>query len=210
VLLRTQTLSQTKCLFENCSLLAYYAKKLVISYRRFGTTMFNLKKRPICCPEKLVRNCHYSLCNNPEEQRSHLLRWGRLKSPIRVYLWRPWGHCFNPHTIFMRCRTRFKFTFKAYILRSSRTHCLLTDCYYRSLGQDVTSNKQIMLCFGLFKGHPVAQLVEALRYKPEGRGFDSHVVTGIFLWHNPSGHTMALVLTQPVTEIFPGGKAAGG
>jgi hypothetical protein len=22
-------------------------------------------------------------------------------------------------------------------------------------------------------GHPVAQLVEALRYKPEGRGFDS-------------------------------------
>ena len=27
-------------------------------------------------------------------------------------------------------------------------------------------------------GHAVAQLVEALRYKPEGRGFDG--VTGIF------------------------------
>jgi hypothetical protein len=31
-------------------------------------------------------------------------------------------------------------------------------------------------------GHAVAQLVEALRYKPERGGF-----TGIFHWHNPSG-----------------------
>ena len=29
-------------------------------------------------------------------------------------------------------------------------------------------------------GHAVAQLVEALRYKSEGRGFDSNGVTGIF------------------------------
>jgi hypothetical protein len=29
-------------------------------------------------------------------------------------------------------------------------------------------------------GHAVAQLVEALRYKPEGRGFDSDGVFGIF------------------------------
>ena len=34
----------------------------------------------------------------------------------------------------------------------------------------------------------MAQLVEALRYKPEGRGFDS-------------GRTMALGSTQPVTEM---------
>ena len=39
-------------------------------------------------------------------------------------------------------------------------------------------------------GHAVAQLVDALRYKSEGRGFDSR-------WrHNPSGRTMALGLTQ--------------
>jgi hypothetical protein len=38
--------------------------------------------------------------------------------------------------------------------------------------------------------HAVAQLVEALRYKPEGRGFDG--VIGIFHSHNPSGRTMAL------------------
>jgi hypothetical protein len=47
----------------------------------------------------------------------------------------------------------------------------------------------------------VAQLVEALRYKPEGRGFDSDDVTGIFHWHNPSGRTMTLGSTQPLTEM---------
>ena len=44
-------------------------------------------------------------------------------------------------------------------------------------------------------GHAVAQLVEALRSKSEGRGFDSR-------WcHNPSGRSMALGLTQPLTEM---------
>ena len=31
-------------------------------------------------------------------------------------------------------------------------------------------------------------------------------VTGIFHWFNPSGRTMALASTQPLTEIVPGGK----
>jgi hypothetical protein len=44
-------------------------------------------------------------------------------------------------------------------------------------------------------GHAVAQLVEALRYKPEGRGFDS-------LWCHPSGRTMALGQTQPLTNEY--------
>jgi hypothetical protein len=47
----------------------------------------------------------------------------------------------------------------------------------------------------------MAQLVEALRYKPEGRGFDSQFVTRIFYSRNPSGRTMALGLTQPLIEI---------
>jgi len=51
------------------------------------------------------------------------------------------------------------------------------------------------------QGHAVAQLVEALRYKPEGGGFHSDGITGIFHWHNPSGRTMALGLTQPLTEM---------
>jgi hypothetical protein len=43
----------------------------------------------------------------------------------------------------------------------------------------------------------VAQLVEALHYKPEGHGFNSRV----FHWRNPFGRTMALWSTQPLTEI---------
>ena len=61
-------------------------------------------------------------------------------------------------------------------------------------------------------GHAVAQLVEALRYKPEGCGFDSRW----YHWNFPltSGRTMALGLTQPLTEmstrnIYWGVKAAG-
>ena len=44
-------------------------------------------------------------------------------------------------------------------------------------------------------------VVKALRYKPVGRGFDSRCVIGIFQRHNPSGRTMALGLTQPLTEM---------
>ena len=29
------------------------------------------------------------------------------------------------------------------------------------------------MCMNIYMGHAVAHLVEALRYKPEGRGFDS-------------------------------------
>jgi hypothetical protein len=38
------------------------------------------------------------------------------------------------------------------------------------------------LCAILLRGHAVARLVEALRYKPQGREFDS----GFFHWHNHS------------------------
>ena len=50
-------------------------------------------------------------------------------------------------------------------------------------------------------GHAEAQLVETLRYKPEGHGFDSRWCQWIFFLHNPSGRTMALGLTQPLTEM---------
>ena len=60
-----------------------------------------------------------------------------------------------------------------------------------------------------FRYHNLTGLVQALRYKPVGRGFD-------FRWcHNPSGRTVALGLTQPLTEMSTrniswGVKAAGG
>jgi len=43
-------------------------------------------------------------------------------------------------------------------------------------------------------------MVEAPHYKLEGRGFDSRGVIGSFHWHNPSGRTMALGSTKPLTE----------
>jgi hypothetical protein len=50
-------------------------------------------------------------------------------------------------------------------------------------------------------GAAVAQLVEALHHKPEGRGSIPDGVNGIFHWHNPFGRTMALGPTQPLTEM---------
>jgi hypothetical protein len=47
----------------------------------------------------------------------------------------------------------------------------------------------------------VAQLVEALPYKPEGVGSIPDGATGFFHWHNPVGRTMALGSTQPLTEM---------
>jgi hypothetical protein len=57
-------------------------------------------------------------------------------------------------------------------------------------------------------------VVEALCYKLEGRGIDSQLYYWNFNLHNHSGHTMALGLTQPLTEmsarnISLGEKAAG-
>jgi len=48
--------------------------------------------------------------------------------------------------------------------------------------------------------YAVALLVEALRYKPEGRGFDSLCGHCVFFSLNPSYPTMALASTQPQTE----------
>jgi hypothetical protein len=44
-------------------------------------------------------------------------------------------------------------------------------------------------------------VVEALRYKQEGHGFDFRWCHWIFYLHNPSGRTMALGSTQPLTEM---------
>jgi hypothetical protein len=64
----------------------------------------------------------------------------------------------------------------------------------------------------IFMGHTVVQLVEALCHKPEGREFNSRWCHWIS--HNPSGCTVTLELTQPLTEMSTrhiswGLKAAG-
>jgi len=56
--------------------------------------------------------------------------------------------------------------------------------------------------------HAVAQLVEAMRYKPEGRQFDSRWFHWNFFYrHNPSGCTMAL--GGEYQQYFLGVKMAG-
>jgi hypothetical protein len=59
-------------------------------------------------------------------------------------------------------------------------------------------------------GHVVAQLVEALHYKLEGHGFDSRRCHWNFHWHNPSGCTVALGSTQPLTEMSTRSISWGG
>jgi len=43
----------------------------------------------------------------------------------------------------------------------------------------------------------------------EVRGLSPDVVTGIFHWHIPSGRTMALESTQPLTEMSTGSISLG-
>jgi hypothetical protein len=50
-------------------------------------------------------------------------------------------------------------------------------------------------------GHAVVQLVEALHYKPEGRGFDPDSIIENFQLNNRSGCTMTLRSTQPLTKM---------
>jgi hypothetical protein len=47
----------------------------------------------------------------------------------------------------------------------------------------------------------VAQLVEALRYNPEGLSSIPNGVIEIFHSQNPSGRTMTLGLTKPLIEM---------
>ena len=47
----------------------------------------------------------------------------------------------------------------------------------------------------------MTQLVETLLYNPKVAGSIPDSVTGIFHLHNPSGRTMVLGLTQPLTEM---------
>jgi len=57
------------------------------------------------------------------------------------------------------------------------------------------------------RGHAVAQLVEALRYKPEGRGFDSRWCLWIFYFYSPGVDSASN--RNEYQECFLGVKAAG-
>jgi hypothetical protein len=56
----------------------------------------------------------------------------------------------------------------------------------------------------------MAQLVEALRYKLEVRGFDFRWCHWHFSFNNPGGRFMTLGLTQPLTEMSARNISWGG
>jgi len=59
------------------------------------------------------------------------------------------------------------------------------------------------------EGHAVAQLVEALRYKPEGRGFDSRWCHWIFSLPRYGPGVDSASNRNEYQECFLGVKAAG-
>ena len=54
-------------------------------YKGVLLLVIRISMGPIGCPEKSVRNYHYSLRNNPEEGSSQLLRGGSLKSHVTLH-----------------------------------------------------------------------------------------------------------------------------
>jgi hypothetical protein len=76
----------------------------------------------------------------------------------------------------------------------------------RNISENINNSIQILsksIYITIFqgRGHALVQLVEALRYKPRGCRCESQWRHWIFHRHNPSGRTMDLGLTQPLTEI---------
>ena len=70
---------------ESCIILRYYAARNFISLSTFrdDLSVFSWPLK-IDCPETSVRNCRYSLRNNPEESSFHLLRGESMKSLMLI------------------------------------------------------------------------------------------------------------------------------
>jgi hypothetical protein len=60
---------------------------------------------------------------------------------------------------------------------------------------------KFVFCLGVTWGHAVVQLVEALRYKPEGCGLDSRWGYRDFSFTCPTDRTVALRTTEFLTEM---------
>jgi hypothetical protein len=81
----------------------------------------------------------------------------------------------------------------------------------RGGGEEEEETSVYPVYHSLIGGYAVAHLVQALSYKPKGCRFVSWRCHWSFHLHTPSGCTMALALTQPLTQmstrnIFCGGK----
>jgi hypothetical protein len=60
---------------ENCAVLGHHAAHSGKFLAKFGDNLLvpsSLKMGSIACPETSLRNCHYTLRNNPEQRSSYL------------------------------------------------------------------------------------------------------------------------------------------
>jgi hypothetical protein len=106
-----------KKLLRSSLFLRFTKRRMVVSYRRFGTTYFEgsskcviwassssswtawpLKLEPPGCPDTSLRNYHSTLRKIPKERRCHIFRGGSLKSRNSSYL------C-NTHEILQKTKT---------------------------------------------------------------------------------------------------------
>jgi len=97
----------------------------------------------------------------------------------------------------------FKTDHRQNMCRISRIDCIQRCKFYHSVRCFTLSQRScLQILFGVWIEHAMAQLVEALRCKPEGGGFSlvPSGVTGSVHWLNPSGHSVALGSTQPLRE----------
>jgi len=91
----------------------------------------------------------------------------------------------------MVCTNRYMFRHRGAIFREST-----------KIKEHKFNTSIVILCFHrLHVGHAAAQLVDALRYTPEGRGFDSRWCHWNFSLTLSFDRTMAQGLTQPLTEM---------
>ena len=72
-----------------------------------------------------------------------------------------------------------------------------------------TSSLSICIVLRLMWGQTVSYLIEALRYNPEGCGFESRWCFLEFFVDNPSGCTMVLGSTQSLTEMSTRNTSGG-
>jgi hypothetical protein len=91
--------------------------------------------------------------------------------------------------------------------------CLIVEDSLRCLHHEKLTIYTLFSDFTLYLGREVAQLVEALSYKPKVAGSIPFGFNGSYHRHNP-GRNVALGLTQPLRELSTrdiswGVKAAG-
>jgi len=94
--------------------------------------------------------------------------------------------------------------------RSRERTTFLHPWYIIWLNEIVLKETTKFKMYSKLRGYAVAKLIEELRYKSEGRGFDSLWYHLNFLLTYPSGRTRALWSTQPGTDISTRNISWGG